>query len=135
MALPVTAMTLTHIAGIFLLARNTMISVIHEPFIKLARAKGLKSAGVKYRHAGRNSMLPVVTRSGLSMSLIMTETLFIELVFAYPGLGYLVYEAANTRDYPVIQGVFLLVAVVVLTVNFLVDLIYPRLDPRVSYAY
>lgn len=135
MALPVLAMTLTQVAGVFLLTRNTMISVIREPFIKLARAKGLSESRIKYHHAGRNSMLPVITRSGLMMTRITTETLFIELVFAYPGLGYLIYEALGTRDYPVIQGVFLVVALVVLGVNFLVDVIYPRIDPRVKNAY
>lgn len=135
MALPVLAMTLTQVSGVFLLTRNTMISVIREPFIKLAKAKGLSEGRIKYHHAGRNSMLPVVTRSGLMMTRITTETLFIELVFAYPGLGYLIYEALGTRDYPVIQGVFLVVALVVLGVNFLVDVVYPRLDPRVKYAY
>ena len=80
-------------------------------------------------------MLPVVTRTGIWVGRMVTGALFVELVFAYPGLGYLTYEALLARDYPVIQGVFLLVAILVLLANYLVDLTYPKLDPRVSYAY
>jgi len=133
--LPVAALTLAHLAGGYLLTRNTMITVLKEPYMLTARAKGLSPQTLKYRHAGRNSMLPVVTRTGIWMGRVVTGALFVELVFAYPGVGYLTYEALLTRDYPVIQGVFLLVAVLVLVANFLVDLSYPKLDPRVSYAY
>ena len=80
-------------------------------------------------------MLPVVTRTGIWLGRVVTGAIFVELVFAYPGIGYLTYQALISRDYPVIQGVFLLVAIFVLAANFLVDLSYPKLDPRVSYAY
>ena len=80
-------------------------------------------------------MLPVVTQTGIWAGRVVTGALFVELVFAYPGVGYLTYEALLTRDYPVIQGVFLLVAIFVLVANFLVDLSYPKLDPRVAHAY
>lgn len=135
MVLPVAALTLAHLGGGFLLTRNTMITVLKEPFMLIARAKGLSARRLKYRHAGRNSMLPVVTRTGIWVGRVVTGTLFVELVFAYPGVGYLIYEALLARDYPVIQGVFLLVAILVLAANYLVDLAYPKLDPRVSYAY
>ena len=133
--LPMAALTLAHLAGGYLLTRNTMITVIKEPYMTTARAKGLSQRALKYRHAGRNSMLPVVTRTGIWTGRIVTGALFTELVFAYPGLGYLTYEALLTRDYPVIQGVFLIVAIFVLAANFFVDLSYPKLDPRVNYAY
>jgi peptide/nickel transport system permease protein len=96
-----------------------------------ARAKGLSSASLKYRHAGRNSLLPVVTQTGIWAGRVVTGALFVELVFAYPGVGYLAYEAMMARDYPVIQGLFLVVAVAVLAVNFLVELFYTTLDPRI----
>ena len=80
-------------------------------------------------------MLPVVTRTGIWLGRVVTGVLFVEIVFSYPGLGYLTYEALLYRDYPIIQGVLLIVAVFVLVANFLVDLSYPKLDPRVSYAH
>jgi peptide/nickel transport system permease protein len=135
MALPVAALTLAHLAGGYLLTRNTMISVLKAPFMLTARAKGLSQKLLKYRHAGRNSMLPVLTMTGIWLGRVVTGALFVELVFAYPGVGQLTYQALLARDYPVIQGVFLMVAVAVLLANFAVDLLYPKLDPRVSHAH
>jgi len=135
MALPVAALTLAHLAGGYLLTRNTMITVLKAPFMLTARAKGLSQKVLKYRHAGRNSMLPVLTMTGIWLGRVVTGALFVELVFAYPGVGQLTYQALLSRDYPVIQGVFLMVAISVLVVNFAVDLLYPKLDPRVSHAY
>jgi peptide/nickel transport system permease protein len=135
MALPVAALTIAHLAGNYLLTRNTMITVLKAPFMLTAKAKGLSQQVLKYRHAGRNSMLPVLTMTGVWLGRIVTGALFVELVFAYPGVGQLTYQALLARDYPVIQGVFLMVAISVLIVNFAVDLLYPKLDPRVSYAH
>ncbi|RLC94764.1 MAG: ABC transporter permease [Chloroflexi bacterium] len=134
LALPLAALTLAHIAGAYLLTRNTMITVVKEPYMLTARAKGLSQRVMKYRHAGRNSMLPVITRTGLWLGRVVTGALFVEIVFSYPGLGYLAYEALLARDYPIIEGVLLVVALFVLVANFLADLSYPKLDPRVSYA-
>jgi peptide/nickel transport system permease protein len=80
-------------------------------------------------------MLPVLTMTGIWLGQVVTGALFVELVFAYPGVGQLTYQALLSRDYPVIQGVFLMVAISVLVVNFAVDLLYPKLDPRVSHAH
>jgi peptide/nickel transport system permease protein len=135
MALPVAALTLAHLAGGYLLTRNTMITVLRSPFMLTATAKGLPQNALKYRHAGRNSLLPVLTMTGIWLGRVVTGALFVELVFAYPGVGLLTYQALLARDYPVIQGVFLMVAVTVLVVNFAVDLLYPKLDPRISYAH
>jgi peptide/nickel transport system permease protein len=135
MALPVSALTIAHLAGGYLLTRNTMITVLKAPFMLTAKAKGLSRKILKYRHAGRNSMLPVLTMTGIWLGRVVTGALFVELVFAYPGVGLLTYQALLSRDYPVIQGVFLMVAVSVLVVNFAVDLLYPKLDPRVSHAH
>ena len=115
------ALTLAHLASGYLLTRNTMITVMKEPYMLTARAKGLSQRVLKYRHAGRNSMLPVVTRTGIRVGRVVT--------------GNLIVQSVLKRDYPVIQGVFLLVALFVLAANFLVDLSYPKLDPRVSHAY
>jgi peptide/nickel transport system permease protein len=134
LALPVIALTLAQLAGSYLLTRNTMITVLKEPFMLTARAKGLRQKVIKYRHAGRNSMLPVITMTGIWLGRIVTGALFVELVFSYPGVGHLTYQALLSRDYPVIQGVFLIVAISVLVANCAVDLLYPKIDPRVSYA-
>jgi peptide/nickel transport system permease protein len=133
--LPLTALILARITGGYLLTRNTMIGVLKEPYILLARAKGLKPQAVKYRHAGRNSMLPVMTQTGIWMGLLVTGALFIEVVFAYPGIGFLTYNALTFRDYPVLQGLLLVAALCVLGANFIVDLLYTRADPRVSHAH
>lgn len=132
--LPLAALTLAHAGSSYLLTRNTMITVLKEPYMLTARAKGLSERVLKYRHAGRNSMLPIITRTGIWLGRVVTGALFVEIVFAYPGLGYLTYEALLARDYPIIQSVLLVVAVFVLAANFLVDLSYRKLDPRVSYA-
>lgn len=133
--LPVSALTLGHIAGNFLLTRSTMVTVLKEPYILSARAKGLSERVICYRHAGRNSLLPVITRTGVWLGRIITGTLFIEVIFAYPGLGTLTYQALLARDYAVLQGVLLAVAVLVLLVNFSTDLLYVRMDPRIQNAY
>jgi len=131
LVLPVAALTLAHLSTNYLLTRNTMITVLKEPYMLTARAKGLSQGALKYRHAGRNSLLPVVTQTGIWTGRVVTGALLVELVFAYPGVGYLTYEAMMARDYPIIQGLFLVVAVVVLAVNFLVELFYTTLDPRI----
>jgi peptide/nickel transport system permease protein len=135
MALPVAALTIAHLSGGYLLTRNTMITVLKAPFMLTAKAKGLSQKVIKYRHAARNSMLPVLTMTGIWLGRVVTGALFVELVFAYPGVGQLTYQALLSRDYPVIQGVFLMVAISVLVVNLAVDLLYPKLDPRVSHAH
>jgi len=132
--LPLTALTLARITGAYLLTRNTMIGVLKEPYILLARAKGLKPRDVKYRHAGRNSMLPVMTQTGIWVGRMVTGVLFIEVVFAYPGIGLTTYDALTFRDYPLLQGLLLISALVVLVANLVVDLLYHKADPRVSYA-
>jgi peptide/nickel transport system permease protein len=132
LVLPVAALTLAHLSSGYLLTRNTMITVLKEPYMLTARAKGLSQGVLKYRHAGRNSLLPVVTQTGIWTGRVVTGALFVELVFAYPGVGYLAYEAMMARDYPVIQGLFLVVALAVLAINFLVELSYTKLDPRVK---
>jgi peptide/nickel transport system permease protein len=133
--LPVTALVLSHIGASYLLTRNTMVTVLKNPYILLAKAKGLPDSIVRYHHAGRNALLPVITQTGIQLGRLVTGVIFIETVFAYPGLGYLSYNALLARDYPVLQGVLLIVAVSVLVVNFLVDLSYSKLDPRIRYAH
>jgi len=128
--LPLTALTLAEIPANYLLTRNTMIINVKEPFILTARAKGLSDSKIRYRHAGRNSLLPVVTRIGIKLGIIVTGALFVEIIFSYPGVGNLIYTSLLMRDYPVLQGSLIMVTVFVLLINLGVDLIYKKLDPR-----
>jgi peptide/nickel transport system permease protein len=134
LALPLASLVLVQLGAVYLLTRNTMVTVLKERFVLTARAKGCSEASVRYRHAGRNSLLPVVTATGMRLSQAITGALFIEIIFSYPGVGSLLNTALDTRDYPLIQGILLLVSVVVLTANLSVDLLYQKLDPRVRYA-
>jgi peptide/nickel transport system permease protein len=101
-----------------------------EDYMVLARAKGLPDRLLKFRHAGRSALLPFLTLVGLQAGIGVGGAIFVESVFAYPGMGTLVLRAIEARDYPVLEGTFLVLALVVLTANVLVDLLYARLDPR-----
>lgn len=133
--LPLSSLIVVFTSGNYLLSRNSIISVIKEPFILTAKAKGLKERKVQYTHAGRNSLLPVVTAVGIRFgSMIISGALFVEIVFSYPGMGSLIYSSLLRRDYPVLQGSLFIVTLVVLMVNLSIDLLYRRLDPRVGHA-
>jgi peptide/nickel transport system permease protein len=133
--LPLLSLILVQLGGIYLLTRNTVVSLLRESFILTSKAKGCSDNSIKFAHAGRNSLLPVTTAVGLHIPQLLTGALFIEIVFCYPGLGSLLNTALDARDYPLIQGILLLVTLTVLTANMLVDLLYNRLDPRVRYAH
>ncbi|MFP4027891.1 MAG: ABC transporter permease [Candidatus Brocadiia bacterium] len=134
--LPLTSLILVYVPGMFLLTRNSLISTIGEPFVLTARAKGLADRRVRYHHAARNALLPVITASGIMIATrLITGALFIEIVFSYPGMGNLIRQSLVNRDYPVLQGAVLMTAVLVLGINLLVDLLYSKLDPRVSRAH
>ncbi|MDD1760624.1 MAG: ABC transporter permease [Methanothrix sp.] len=135
LALPVAALVLVLVGDTFLITRSTAISILAESFIMTARAIGCSEFKVKYAHSGRNSLLPVVTETGMRIPHLLIQTLFIEIVFSYPGVGSLLNTALNSRDYPLLQGILLLLTVLVLTVNLFVDLLYSKLDPRVRYAH
>ena len=135
LALPAAALGLVMIGETFLITRNTAISILAEPFIMTAKAIGCSELAVRYTHAGRNSLLPVVTEIGMIIPRLLIQILFIEIVFSYPGIGSLLDTALYSRDYPLIQGILLLLMVLVLTINLLVDLVYSKIDPRVRHAY
>ena len=135
LALPVAALVLVLVGDTFLITRNTVVSMLSESFVLTARAIGCSEFKVKYAHTGRNSLLPVVTETGMRIPHLLIQTLFIEIVFSYPGVGSLLNTALSSRDYPLLQGILLLLTVLVLTVNLFVDLLYSKLDPRVRYAH
>ncbi len=135
LALPLASMILAQLGGIFLLTRNTIVTLLGDSFILTARAKGCPEDSIKYAHAGRNSLLPVTTATGMHIPHLLTGALFIEIIFSYPGVGSLLNIAISARDYPLIQGILLMVTLTVISANIFVDLLYTRLDPRVKYAH
>ncbi len=136
LVLPACALTLAFTPGYFLLMRNSLLGVTRESFVLTAQSKGLEDSRVKYVHAGRNALLPVVTASGIHLSTrLITGALFVEIVFSYPGMGSLIYQAVRTRDYPVLQGSLFILTVMILIVNFCVDAAYNYLDPRIRHAH
>jgi len=134
LVLPLSTLVLITIPGVFLIMRYSMLSVLGEGYIATARAKGVAEAVVLRRHAVRNALLPVATVSMLNLGFIVGGATVIETVFSYPGIGRLLYEAVLNRDYPVIQGTFLIITVSVIAANLLCDLLYPLIDPRVRHA-
>lgn len=130
LVLPAASLTLGMLAGKFLLVRNTTISALGQDYMLLARAKGLPERLLRHRHAGRNALLPFLTLIGIQVGFAVGGAVFVESTFAYPGMGSLILQAVTERDYPVLEGSFLVLAATVLAANALVDLLYVRLDPR-----
>ena len=134
LVLPAATLAIVYLAQIMRLTRTAMLHVIGEDFITTARAKGLSEGRVLYKHALRNALLPVITVIGSDLVMLLSGALLIETVFAWPGLGRLMIDSLAMRDYPVLLGLFLLISISVAVVNFITDLIYSVLDPRISYG-
>lgn len=115
-----------------LIVRSSMLETLGEDYVLTARAKGLKNLSIVWRHGLRNAMLPLVTLIALSFGYILAGAIVIEEVFSYPGIGLAVIDAIDQRDYPVLQGAFLLLTLSVIFFNFIADLLYFKLDPRVT---
>ena len=121
-------------ASIIRMTRGQMLEVLREDYIRTARAKGLANSSVLVRHALRNAVLPVLTQFGGIFGGLLTGTVVVETLFGIPGLGRSMVQAINDRDYPVVQGLLLLSAAIVLVVNLIVDLLYSVVDPRIRYS-
>jgi peptide/nickel transport system permease protein len=132
--LPATTLALATFGGFFLLTRAAMVTVLDEPFVRLAHAKGVPERRVALHHALRTALLPVWTNVTLVLGTMLSGAVVVETVFAYPGLGRLIFDAVTARDHPLLQGAFLLVTVGIVAANVLADLTYPLLDPRVRRA-
>lgn len=132
--LPATTLALATFGGFFLLTRAAMVSVLDEPFVRLARAKGVPERRIALHHALRTALLPVWTNLTMVLGALLSGAVVVETVFAYPGLGRLMYDAVTARDHPLLQGAFLLVTVGIVAANAVADLTYPLLDPRVGRA-
>lgn len=129
--LPVTVLALAYLPTAFALMRASMLGEIGQDYVRAARAKGAPESRVMMHHTVRNALLPVVTAFALDFGQLLGGALLIETVFNYRGLGTMMFEAVKSRDYPLLQGGFLLFTAGVLIINLLTDLLYPRLDPRV----
>jgi len=134
LALPAIALALPQAAILSRVARSALIEVLGEDYIRTARAKGLTRKQTLLGHALRNALIPVVTIMGLQFAFLLAGTIIIENVFYLPGLGRLVFQAITQHDLPVVQGTVLLLVASVVIINFLVDLLYALIDPRLRHA-
>ncbi|HVM04872.1 MAG TPA: ABC transporter permease [Acidimicrobiales bacterium] len=132
--LPIATLAIAGLGPMYLVARSALVSELAEDYVLMAEAKGLTDKEVR-RHAARNALLPVSTVALVGLGTLVGGAAVVETVFSYPGLGRLIYESVLARDYPVIQGAFLLLIVTVVVANLLNDLVYPYLDPRVRRAH
>jgi peptide/nickel transport system permease protein len=133
LVLPSVALGYLQVGLITRMTRSAMLDVLRLDYIRTGRAKGLKESAVIGRHALANAMGPILTVIGLSMASLFTGAVVTELVFNFPGLGQLIVEAVGRRDFPLIQGVLVILAVITLLVNFLVDISYGIFDPRIRF--
>ena len=134
LVLPAGTILLVSIGGWLLGMRNTMIAVLAEDYITLAEAKGLPQRRIMFAYAARNALLPNITAFGMALGFVISGALVTEIVFSYPGLGFQLLKAVRNLDYPLMQGIFLMITFAVLGANLIVDLLYVRLDPRVRGA-
>ena len=129
--LPAMTLVISSLAGWMLTMRNSMITTISEDYVLMAKAKGLSSARVMFRYAARNAVLPNITGFAIAIGAIVGGQLLTEMVFSYPGIGYALLQAVNQQDYAMVQSIFLIITLAVLGANFLADMLYAFLDPRV----
>jgi peptide/nickel transport system permease protein len=130
MVLPVTALTIPQVAGWIWYIRNAMLEVLNQDFIRTSRSLGIKERTVRFSHAFRNCLTPLVTLAGLSLPEIFAGAFITETVFSYPGMGLLTVTAIGQNDYTVIMGTTLMYAVLLILGNLIADLLYPVVDPR-----
>ncbi len=131
--MPALALATIPMAIIARMTRSSMLDVLQEDYIRTAKAKGLAEQVVLYRHALKNAFLPVITIIGIQIGSLLAGAVLTETIFSWPGIGKWVYDSILARDYPIVQGVTLLIAIIFLLVNLLVDLSYALLDPRIKY--
>ncbi len=129
--LPATTLSFFTLAGIARLVRSSMLEVLDSEYIKLARIKGVSPAMVIWKHALRNALLPVMTFAGIHLAGLLNGSVAIESVFAWPGVGRLIYQGIVGRDYQLVQGCLLLVGTIIIVINLTVDILYAYVDPRI----
>ena len=130
--LPAISISVFTLAIVMRMVRATMLEVLSQDYVRTARAKGVRRRLVVYRHALRNALIPVVTVIGFEIGILMGGAAIVEIIFGLPGVGYVLLQAIFNRDYPLVQGATLMIAVIFVTANLIVDLVYGWLDPRMS---
>jgi len=133
LVLPVFSMGLAICGGYTMIMRGSLLDVLTEDYITTARAKGFKRKDIVMKHALPNAMLPMVTVIAINLGFMIGGAIQTETVFSWPGIGRLVYEALMARDYPILQGAFLIISITVIVANFIADILYGYLDPRIKY--
>jgi peptide/nickel transport system permease protein len=134
LVLPFLTLTIAYLGEYSLIMRSAVLDVVGEDYLVTARAKGLRDAQVMWRHAVPNALLPTITLTFLSLGFIFSGAITVEYVFSWPGLGLLTVDAIDNRDFPLLQGLFLLFSAAVIVANLVADLLYATLDPRVRAA-
>lgn len=132
LVLPVVVLGLAQVASVARVTRTAVLESLEDDYVRTARALGTPELTILFRHALRNSALPIVTITGLSVGRLLGGTVIIENIFSIPGMGTALVQGINSRDYPIVQGVILVFALLFILVNFATDLIYTRVDPRVG---
>jgi len=132
--LPAISISVFTLAIVMRMVRATMLEVLGQDYVRTARAKGVQHRLVVYRHALRNALIPVVTIIGFEIGILMGGAAIVEIIFGLPGVGYVLLNAIFNRDYPVVQGATLLIAVIFVVSNTVVDIVYGWLDPRISHG-
>ncbi len=130
---PWIVLTLSFIGGFYLIMRDSVLDVFTQDYILAAEAKGLKERTILYGHAMRNAMLPMISVIAVNMPFLISGATMTEFVFSWSGLGLLTYDSVLAADYPVLQGIFLFLATITVIANFIADMLYLRLDPRITY--
>ncbi len=134
LVLPWTTLVLLSYGGWLLLTRATMLEVITEDYVLTARAKGLKERTVLFKHTLKNASLPIITEVAITFGFLLSGAIVTEQVFGYPGLGWWIWNSIDSKDYPALQAIFFIIALCVIVANFMADLLYGVVDPRVKYG-
>jgi peptide/nickel transport system permease protein len=134
MVMPALALGWYFAASMLRLTRSSMLEVLDSEFVKLARLKGIPEKIVIVKHAFRNALIPVLTLAGINFVIMVNVAVIIETIFAWPGIGRLLYEGISFRDFPVVQGVVIMAGIMIIGVNLAVDMLYALIDPRIRYT-
>ena len=130
LVLPITTLSIATVGSNYLLTRSSMLESLGQDYMLMAEAKGVKKKGLIFNHALRNALLPMYTQFTMSLGTLIGGAVVIETVFSYPGIGRLLYESVIARDFPMMQGVFLIITLGIIITNILADLTYPLIDPQ-----
>ena len=134
MFLPMLTLVLFQYGGFLLLTRATMMETLTEDYVTTAKAKGVKQRTILYRHALKNASLPIITSIAITFGFVLSGAIITETVFTWPGLGTWIWQAIQIKDYPVLQASFYIIALCVIVANFIADLLYGVIDPRIKYG-